>query len=477
MLKKMLGFLLILCILLPLSAAGADEVPAGVIPGVGGYVSSWRDYFGFVFPIYGRNEKIRLYGPDQLPQIDGYVSTSNARIDLSCYLYENDTYYEVPEYARELLNSTVAQYKKTKIKDIETEETEIDGHPAMLILGRIPDKEDADDWYGFINFARNNYTGTLAVTIHTNNWDAPVLTMEHLRTLAQLIEYDPSKAPSTMEDGTFTISAGDETPSVTAGKTLQLAAVFDKPDLVNSEAKNNAVTWTVVDPETGETPAGYRMDAKKGILTAPKNVAEITQVQVVGDSNTFHTTASCTVTVLPAATAITVDPAELFFYTGTDTAITVQAALTPDFLPFTGIEWKLQKEGIVELTPGENGTASVKPLADGKLSATVSEPGGKKATLKISVVPPVEDVILSFKGKTGPGASAAVSAEIQPKNAGNKTLEWSLDVGDDVAVINEKGKVTISKTAVPGTVINVTCRALGAPEPIERTLQIEVTEK
>ena len=65
---------------------------------------------------------------------------------------------------------------------------------------------------------------------------------------------------------------------------------------------------------------------------------------------------------------------------------------------------------------------------------------------------------------------------IVPKQAGNKNVEWSLDVGEDIATVS-KGKVKIAKDAPVGTVITVTCTALGAPEPVVRTVQIEVTEK
>ena len=67
-----------------------------------------------------------------------------------------------------------------------------------------------------------------------------------------------------------------------------------------------------------------------------------------------------------------------------------------------------------------------------------------------------------------------VSAALEPKKAGNKNLEWSLDVDETVATINAKGQVKIAKEAAAGTVITVTCKALGAPEPVVSTLAITV---
>ena len=54
-------------------------------------------------------------------------------------------------------------------------------------------------------------------------------------------------------------------------------------------------------------------------------------------------------------------------------------------------------------------------------------------------------------------------------------MEWSLDVGEDIATV-DKGKVKISKDAPAGTVITVTCTALGVPEPVTATAQITVEE-
>ena len=67
-----------------------------------------------------------------------------------------------------------------------------------------------------------------------------------------------------------------------------------------------------------------------------------------------------------------------------------------------------------------------------------------------------------------------VSAALEPKKAGSKNLEWSLDVDESVATVNAKGQVKIAKEAAAGTVITVTCKALGAPEPVIGTLQITV---
>ena len=89
---------------------------------------------------------------------------------------------------------------------------------------------------------------------------------------------------------------------------------------------------------------------------------------------------------------------------------------------------------------------------------------------------PVESLELTVRGKPRPGKSVNVTAGITPKNAGNKAVEWSIDASDDTAVINAKGRLKISKTAKPGSVITVTCKAVGAPEPVIAEKEITVEE-
>ena len=181
--------------------------------------------------------------------------------------------------------------------------------------------------------------------------------------------------------------------------------------------------------------------------------------------------------MIPAVTALAVDPAEINLYEGCDKAETVRATVAPDTIPLNLLSWTLAKEGFAEMTAAEDGAVSLKALKAGKTTVTVTEPGGKKAAVKVNVFVPVEDVELQVTGKQIPGGTVTVKTTISPKNAGKKDLEWSLDVGEDIATVNSKGQVKIAKTAPAGTVITVTCKALGAPEPVVKTVSFEVAEK
>ena len=96
--------------------------------------------------------------------------------------------------------------------------------------------------------------------------------------------------------------------------------------------------------------------------------------------------------------------------------------------------------------------------------------------MNVLVAEPVTDLELSLTGKQTPGGTVTVKAVTAPLKPDVPDLEWSLDTGEDTATVNNKGQVKISKSAPAGTAITVTCRALGAPELVVRTVEISVGE-
>ncbi len=271
----------------------------------------------------------------------------------------------------------------------------------------------------------------------------------------------------------LSLNAKDEVASVSAGKNLQMFAVFDNPDLINNNNKNDGVIWSVVNAETGGTVPAAIIDAK-GELKTDKNLDEPVQLLITGESASYGTKATAVITAIPVVKGITADPAELFLYVGTEEPQTMKVSLEPASVPPVGLTWTPAKKDIVEITEAEDGVVSIKPLKAGKTDITVKEPGGKSAKVKVNVVDPVESVELAVKGKAKAGGKVNIAATLAPKTAGNKAVEYSLDVGEDIATINEKGQLSISKDAPSGTKITVTCTALGAPAPVTAFVVIEV---
>ena len=387
-----------------------------------------------------------------------------------------ESFAEDEESAAEVLELAMNNMEISGPEEVEDETVQIDGHPARLLVMRAPSSR-TDFSVGGIFYVRNNRVLRIRIASTAQNsttWeDLPRVTMADMEKLAESISYDPSRASITVQDGEITLSAKDDASVVSGGKKLKLTAAFANPDRVNKKAKNDGLEWSVIDVNTREAPENVTVD-KNGSLSVGAKLAEVLNLEVRASSAVFHTQASYPVTAIPAAKKLTVDPAELYFYVGTDTPQSLKALPEPETVPPLGITWTASKKDIVEITAGEDGTAEIKPLAAGKITVTAKEPGGKSGKASVSIVEPVTGLELTMKGKAQAGKTVTLTAALEPKKAGNKNLEWSVDVDEAVASITAKGQLKIAKTAEAGTEITVTCKALGAPEPIVKTLKVTV---
>ncbi len=423
---------------------------------------------GFSIPLPADTEKYE-YGKGSCSSTD---QSAPARIYIDYKVYN-----PLEEFAEDWqVADKYYNYKNLSGYPEYQEENAVLGDYHARIMAFRVNNAAGDYSAGCLLYARNNRIMEMMVYSVPQNgtgWDElPKVTLGDMRKLAELIEYDPGQASVTVADGMISLSAKEGTDVVTAGKKMIVTAAFANPEKVNRKAKNDTIEWSVSGMDGTDAPAGVSISSKGELATAKSN--EVTKVEVKASSPVFHTSASFVVTIIPAATKISAEPAELWFYNGTDTSAEVKAVLEPDTVPLLGITWQEAKKGIVGITADpEKGTAVIRPLAAGKTTVQVKEPGGKNAKLTVNVVEPAADLELTVNGKAKPGSTVTVKETVLPKQAGNKTVEWKLDVGEDIATIN-KGKVRIAETAEEGTVITVTCTATGAPEPIVKTVQIEV---
>ena len=397
----------------------------------------------------------------------------NLTMDAKWFL-PDDGFAENPDIAIKEIQYRLDSFTNKANKDVQTEVIQIDSHPAGLATFSTQDSYLYHYNVGELIYIRNNRY--LQIRVYSQDYNPEKLrqvTMDDLKVLAYRLGYDPENAPFTAEKATLRITAKDGTEVITEGKTLQMTAAFDDTETVNKKAKNDGVAWSVVQTETGEPVSGVTI-SDKGVLKVNKGLEAPVDLTVKAVSVVFGTEAVLQVKAIPVVKGIRTEPAELFFYTGTEDSAVLRAVLDPETVPPAGLTWTAAKKDIAEVTPAEDGTATVRPLKDGKTTITVKEPGGKSAKVNVSVVAPVEAIELTVKGSVKPGATVTVSAALQPKNAGNKNVEWSLDVAEDIATINTKGQVKISKEAASGTKITVTCTALGAPEPVAASAEIVI---
>ena len=463
--KKWLAGLLLICVLAMscVAAAGAEQSDSWILEG----------YTKVDTPIHGTGFILPAFTDQRFGSIDmGDNSTSIITVDqatgnklvVQYFLYGNAD-------SKENREDALAAYDEINsgVTKGESGILEVQGHPALYTIIEQDEKVIA----GILDYVRNLYHVKIKLLSYNSEGNPRKITVNDMTKLAELLGYDENDVEIKQADGTPVIATEEETHVLTAGKKKDFWCNYANGFAIKYNPKLDVIEWSVVDAETGEAVEGVKISAK-GQLTADKSINQVKNVKVVAYNPVFHASGEYEMTVIPAVKKVSTDPAEVFLYEGSDATVTVLAVLDPDTVPLTGITWTLKKEGIAEMNAADDGTATFKAQAAGKTQVTVKEPGGKSAVLKVNVVEPVTEVTLSAKGKAAPGKTVTVSAALEPKKAGNKNLEWSLDVDETVATINAKGQVKIAREAAAGTVITVTCKALGAPEPVVSALQITV---
>ena len=275
---------------------------------------------------------------------------------------------------------------------------------------------------------------------------------------------------------TVTLTDGDPVPviaeaeksqTITAGEKVQYTANDGKlPDPAWGEIK-----WEVVGAD-GKKVNGTSV--RDGLLDVGKGIRKVTELTVRAWYKYCEDAAEVNVTVLPLPQKVVILSDGTDLYLGGNHALVLTAAGDPEGSRIGSVVWTVDRTEIASLTVNPDGTATLRPLAPGKVKVTATEETGKKGSAAFTAAEPVTAVEITAKGNAAPGKTVTLAAATTPAKPARKDVEWSVDVGEDVAVINAKGQLKISKTAVPGTVITVTCKALGAPEPVAAMMQITV---
>lgn len=453
----------------PACGAAAAEEPAGILAGY--ETSLIPTLSGFEFQLI--TDEGFSYGRTA----NGFASAkTDAETGHTLYteytLAALKSFWENPEDVPTLYDQLLAVPEGATV--LQEERIEIDGHPArVLLLSSVENGTPVST--GLLAYARNNRALTVRIVSFSESEEPsapPEVTLTDLRRIAEGIHYDASDAAVKQSDGAISILAREKTDLITAGRKLNLSVSFLLPEISRDPALNS-ITWSIIDPATGEAPAEAAI-SERGVLSTDRGLDRILSLTVRAESPVFHTAADYPVTVLPAVKRIIPDLAEVFLYSGSDLQTPVRAETDPAVVPPQYYTWRIAKEGIAELTDGADGTMLLKAISPGSTQLTVSEPGGKKAVIRIRVVEPVTALSLSLSGKPQPGKTVTVKAAVEPRNAGNKALEWQLNVDESIASVTKQGSVRIAKETPAGTVLTVTCKAVGAPEPVEATLEITV---
>lgn len=397
-------------------------------------------------------------------------------LTLQAYSQELDRFVQTPEDANRYYDSVHFENEQ----DVQVSSVNIEGYTARLVTFSYA-RQDGISYVhsGILLYAREMRLLQLRLYSEPeqgNGQEVPRVTMGDLLTLAGRIHFAPEEAPIRHADVELTIGVEGNIPVVSSGGTLQLLAVFGNDQIVNAAIGNNGVTWEALDPETG-LASDIASVNDKGVFTSGKNIQWASEVVVRVTSTEYDTVSTRKILVTPPATALLADPDSVTFYAGENRTETITTRIEPDIVPLIGLSWNINKKDLLEITDNGNGTATVRPLLAGRGTLTVREPGGKGATIKVTVMQPVLSVELTQKGKARPGSIVPFTVKLTPYNAGDRTVVWSVDVDESIATITNRGRLHISKEAPAGSVIHVSCTAVGAPEPVVATAEVVVAEK
>lgn len=355
------------------------------------------------------------------------------------------------------------------VKNLQSRDIRIDGHLAREYLFTVTDQNGQATHYGQICYCRDNQALTVRVFTTKQGIGADKLipvTMKDLDRIAEGIRYEPDENSIHREDAQLTLKTPDGGTFMVAGESLPLTVEFANPDKINDKEKNNSLTWVIKDAESGEETDAASIN-QYNVLKINRDIEKMMNLEVTAVSAMFGTKASCTITVCPRTKEISVEPDTIYWYRGRkNPPVTVKATVEPKDIPPDRLTWEAYDAKKLTVTPNDDGTAVLTFLEGGNNSATVTAPDGTKGLVRIRTVSPVESIALERKGKALPGKTVTYKVRFEPDKGIIKDVEWSIDVGEDIAVINEKGEIAIQSETVPGTVITVTCKALGAPEPV-----------
>ena len=363
------------------------------------------------------------------------------------------------------------------VKNLQSRDIRIDGHLAREYLFTVTDQNGQATHYGQICYCRNNQALTVRVLTTRQGAGADSLvpvTMKDLERIADGIRYEPDGSVIRREDAQLTLTTEEEKDFLVAGGHLQIIAEFANKDLINKDRKNNGIIWQIRDAETGEATDVASVN-ENDMLVLKRSLEKMTKLEVTAVSETFSTKASLVITACPSTRELSVEPAEICWFKNKDNqTVTVKAMITPDDIPLNLLTWTAFDGTRVEVTPSDDGTAVLTCLGEGNNSVRVTAPDGRKTAVMIRTVSAVESVKMKRQGKLTPGTMVIYTPIFTPATGILKDVKWTLDVGEETATIDGRGHLSINPQAVSGTVITVTCQALGAPEKVIATDQFTV---
>ncbi len=246
--------------------------------------------------------------------------------------------------------------------------------------------------------------------------------------------------------GTFTVTVRQQPEEIKLNKTdvtlkkgnyVTLSATV-LPSTVN----DRTVTWTTSDESVAKVSTGGRVTA------AAPGVAIIT-CQSKTHPDIY---AQAIVNVYAPVTSIKFTDKDPFVAVGE--TIYLNWTVSPDNATDTSVTFSTNKTNVVSV--GQDGSVTGLKRGECYVYATANDGSGKKGTIKVEVVQPVEGVGIKYDERTvGVGEKVTNNAEFYPEDASIKRMTWTVEDATVATVSGTGSKVTVTgrswgETAVIG---------------------------
>ena len=246
------------------------------------------------------------------------------------------------------------------------------------------------------------------------------------------------------------------------GKTATLTAAVEP-----EEATDRTVRWTAV-------PDGI-VSVENGTVTALKAGTATVRAESVSNPGVYD---ECEVTVISPVTQITLNhsvypAAPGRFEVGLD--FVLSATVTPGDATDKRLKWSVSPENIVSLDAA-TGTVTALKAGTATVTVTAADGFGASASCVVTVSPAtaaVTKIVLNresvnlYKGK-----SYRLTASVEPPNAADKTVTWSLEGGDVPATISNDGLLSVNSNA--GTAMFTVKATAGDASGVTATCEVTV---
>ena len=177
----------------------------------------------------------------------------------------------------------------------------------------------------------------------------------------------------------------------------------------------------------------------------------------------------------PALKKLAADRNDVRIYADAAVPEVLTFSASPEEAQIDGLECSSNPQGVIEARRAGENRVEILPLKAGRTTLSVMS-GKIRTTVKVTVLQPVTSVTLECDQLPAAGRTIRFKAVTEPKNAADKTVEWSVEAKLGAIRIDQDGSLKIPEKIAPGTEITVRCKALGTAGNVEavRTMMTQI---